>query len=724
MLLRGDTIEYCEGTPRMERVLWVDAGGAYYAHLNLTDPSSHPQVSRTADALQDIASGRALIADKAPLVVRPPEGVPQKHQQKRDAHWALIEDIVQREPEVYDRLSRARMISAAMSTHGVTRPTVVKAINRYWRRGAVPDALLPDYANSGGKGKERHPGDTKRGRPRKASATPGLNINRALRRTFQVAIQRFAKNRKLDMRAAYTKMLGDYFGAFTVDASTGRKRFLPLPEFQKTGYPSFDQFEYWATRDNDMLDVRKRRLSNRVWELTERGLTGTSAAQTWGPGARYQIDATIADVYLVSRLDPNKIIGRPVLYVVIDVFSRMVVGVYIGLEGPSWVGAMMALANTVASKVDFCRKFGIEIDECEWPAQHLPATLLGDRGEIESRLINILQNTFNVVIENAAAYRADWKGVVETRFKLIPAKFKAYVAGYIEVDYQERGGTDYRLDATLNIDDFTEIVLALLVYYNNHHELSGYDRHPGMTADGVPAVPVDLWNWGIVNQSGLLRRFPEEHVRFSLMPIDEATVTHQGIRYRGLFYSGPLPLRENWFDLARRKGVWKVRISYDPRNSDFIYVHTPNAEVGYETCTLTARSRESRNGSFWEIGAQQGKQASVSAAREMDQQNRLIEALDIVENVVARAAARKEPSTMSNAERVRGIRPNRAEEKTANRAREAEEFRIGKAGDRSSDPMGELIPFEAPSARTVPDEDDYAAPSMADLKRLRNNDDV
>ncbi|WP_164907503.1 hypothetical protein [Clostridium septicum] len=45
-----------------------------------------------------------------------------------------------------------------------------------------------------------------------------------------------------------------------------------------------------------------------------------------GPGSLYQIDATVADVYLVSEFNRNWIIGRPVLYMVLDSFSRMIVG--------------------------------------------------------------------------------------------------------------------------------------------------------------------------------------------------------------------------------------------------------------------------------------------------------------------------------------------------------------------------------------------------------------
>ncbi len=134
----------------------------------------------------------------------------------------------------------------------------------------------------------------------------------------------------------------------------------------------------------------------------------------------------------LSRYDRSRIVGRPVLYVVIDVFSRMIVGFYVGFEGPSWVGAMMALANTASDKVAFCKEFGIEIGADDWPCQGLPQFLLGDGGEMKGRHPETLINHFNVHVENTPPYRPDWKGVVERRFGLLPARFKAYVPGYVE----------------------------------------------------------------------------------------------------------------------------------------------------------------------------------------------------------------------------------------------------------------------------------------------------
>lgn len=101
-------------------------------------------------------------------------------------------------------------------------------------------------------------------------------------------------------------------------------------------------------------DIQFRK-SAKEFESKHRPILSDSKSETNGPGTRFQIDATIADIYLVSSLDVNKVIGRPVIYAVIDVYSRIVTGLYVGLEGPSWVGAMMALDNMVADKVNFCK---------------------------------------------------------------------------------------------------------------------------------------------------------------------------------------------------------------------------------------------------------------------------------------------------------------------------------------------------------------------------------
>src|SRR5690625_7427785 len=109
-------------------------------------------------------------------------------------------------------------------------------------------------------------------------------------------------------------------------------------------------------------------------------MLGNSKSETNGPGTRFQIDATIADIYLVSSLDVNKVKGRPIIYGVLDVYSCIITGLYVGLEGPSWIGAMMALYYMVEEKVEFCKEYGIDISPEQWPTRQLPVVSIADRG--------------------------------------------------------------------------------------------------------------------------------------------------------------------------------------------------------------------------------------------------------------------------------------------------------------------------------------------------------
>jgi hypothetical protein len=169
--------------------------------------------------------------------------------------------------------------------------------------------------------------------------------------------------------------------------------------------PTFGQFRYWYAKELDLRQSITAREGKRGFVLRHRAVLGNSTRMAIGPGSIYQIDATIADVYLVSSFDRSMIIGRPVIYMVIDVFSRMITGLYIGLEGPSWIGAMMALANATMDKVAFCAEFGIEISGQEWPCHYLPETILADRGELEGVNTDNLVDSLNIAVANTPPYR-------------------------------------------------------------------------------------------------------------------------------------------------------------------------------------------------------------------------------------------------------------------------------------------------------------------------------
>jgi hypothetical protein len=718
MLLRNDLLAYCEPEKLVLRVLWLHPTQPTAIVINVNAEEAIPELAQINSLQEDLKSGRASLLVPDPyLPIAHEDSLTEARKSRRGRAWLMIADLVRDEPGIYDPKYRTARINVLIQQGLATRPTLWLYLRRYWQRGQTPNALLADYDKSGGKGKKRESlTGIKRGRPRKFGDQPGMNITEDIRKIFRVAVTRYyVTNKKFTRRGAYDQMITDFFCERFIDPETSRVTHIPNTDVSISGFPSFEQFLYWLEQDADKLNIKRQRIRPRIYDKDLRGLLGTSNAEVWGPGTRYQIDATIADVYLVSRFDRQKIIGRPVLYIVIDVFSRMIVGIYVGLEGPSWVGAMMALANTVADKVAYCQRFGREISAEEWPCRHLPATLLGDRGEIEGQMIETLINNFNVTVENAAAYRADWKGIVEQRFRLLPAKFKPYVPGYIESDFRARGGSDYRLDAVLDLDQFTQVIIECVLYYNNYHEIKHYDRDSDLAADSVLAVPSDLWEWGIANRSGSLRAYPEERVRFSLLPVDDATVTLNGIRLRGVFYTCQKALEERWFDRARQRGTWKVKVSYDPRNLDEIFLHDEQAPQQFHSCSMTERSRAFHHASLWELAQLQEAEKHQSANYQPKQQRAVADLSASIEGIVSEANQQKgEPTTQSAASRTKNIRTNRTEEKKANR--QAEAFRF--ATDLPTQPRGaDILAFPVSQVAN------YSEPDITEILGTLGGDD-
>src|SRR5207249_2379993 len=147
----------------------------------------------------------------------------------------------------------------------------------------------------------------------------------------------------------------------------------------------------------------------------------------------------------VSSLDRKRIVGRPTLYLCIDVFSRLIVGFAALIQPPSYMAAALALENAATDKQRFCASLGIPISPDDWPCQHLPECLIADRGELEGPMADNIVNSLHVRVSNTAPYRADWKAIVERSFRTVNDQVLHWMPGAVDKNY-ERGQRDYRLD--------------------------------------------------------------------------------------------------------------------------------------------------------------------------------------------------------------------------------------------------------------------------------------
>ena len=453
-----------------------------------------------------------------------------------------------------------------------------------------------------------------------------------------------------------------------------------------TRTPSYHQFYYWFKKLEDPKKDIQFRKSTKEYELKHRPILGNSKSETNGPGTRFQIDATIADIYLVSSLDVNKVIGRPVIYAVLDVYSRIITGLYVGLEGPSWIGAMMALDNMVADKVEFCKQYGIDITPEQWPTHHLPEIIIADRGEFEGYSVDNLINNLNIKIENTTAYRGDLKGIVERKFRTFNGKLKQKAPGAIQKEYRERGDQDYRLNATLNLKEFTSLIITMAL----HHNQKVIDKYPvekEMVAEGLVPTPINLWSWGIQNRTGRLRTIDRNILRLNVLPRGKATISRAGIKFKNLLYGSQRAIEEDWYLKLKNRSV---EVVYDPRHVEKIYIPHDNG-MDFETCILLEPSQQYKEDLLEEIVFQQQLRNELEEIERTNQIQLTVNTDAAMEEIIKNAVKNKKQSynqPTSKKAKIASIRDNKDVEKQLNR--ESEKFDL--SPDKVSE-SAEVIDF-------------------------------
>ncbi|WP_207641036.1 Mu transposase C-terminal domain-containing protein [Desulfofalx alkaliphila] len=293
---------------------------------------------------------------------------------------------------------------------------------------------------------------------------------------------------------------------------------------------------------------------------------------------------------------------------------------------------------------------------------------------MEGKTVETFINSLHVKIQNTPSYRADWKGIVEQYFRTVNLQIKPFLPGIINSDIKERGGKDYRLDAKIDIYQFTRIIIRCVLHHNNQHWLRNYNREETMISDEVPCIPREIWKWGIENRAGRLRTFPEDIVKLNLMPADKATVTARGIRFKQLLYSSETALRERWFETARNQGSWKVDISYDLRNINYIYLRA-NDGKSFEKCYLLEHQTKYMGKTLEEI-TYLFEQEKIELEKQVEAE--LQSKVDLMAEIEAIIKEVEEnnisSSTQSKSGRLRGIKVNRQIEKAMNRVEEAFEL--------------------------------------------------
>lgn len=289
------------------------------------------------------------------------------------------------------------------------------------------------------------------------------------------------------------------------------------------------------------------------------------------PGATFplavvQIDHTPADIILVDEYRRQPI-ARPWLTLAIDVYSRMVVGLYITFEKPSYMSVGMCMSNSLCQKGDYLRSLGVT---GEWPVWGKPSKLHADNAK-EFRGINLKRaaEEYDIDLQWRMVLQPHYGGHIERLMGTMATEIKK-VPGKTFSNTQERKGYDSEAEAVMTLREFEAYLVDFIVnkYHTRKHAELG-------------TSPLAQWQRGILGDEttrgiGVMPMPTDpERIRLDFLPFLERTVQPYGARKDHIDYYDPVldPYIGAVDDDTGNKRKFLFR--YDPRDISGLYFLDP-----------------------------------------------------------------------------------------------------------------------------------------------------
>lgn len=389
--------------------------------------------------------------------------------------------------------------------------------------------------------------------------------------------------KKLSLRAAYDMMLV--------------QRYTDVNGCLQLKVPSWSSFQHYFYSRNYHKQPQKA-ISREGLTYYQRNLRPAfGSASGWRESAgSYQMDATQADIYLVSRFDRSTVVGRPYIYMAVDTATQLIAGIYVGFACDE-SAVMACLAQAAGGKVEYCGKFGIKITPDQWPSTGIPAEIITDKGRefLGGRMEELCQR-YGMEVQSLPPFRPDRKGLVEKTFDLMQQRYKPLLRGkgIIEADAQERWATDYRKQAVLDLHEYTQVIIHTVIYLN-----SGRILVNGKT-------PAQQW----MDSAPNLLDVPPEELRLQTLPREIVKLSRKGFHLNKLWYA---PTEMDGLFLGDT-----YPLAYDPADLSTAYVVLSD---GFRPCPLTSNCADYRGltaaeGAAIHLKEQAGKKESRK--REME----------------------------------------------------------------------------------------------------------
>ncbi|WP_295964298.1 DDE-type integrase/transposase/recombinase [uncultured Xanthomonas sp.] len=326
----------------------------------------------------------------------------------------------------------------------------------------------------------------------------------------------------------------------------------------------------------------RRKLGTRRAQERTKALTGK--IQVVAPLHDVEIDHSPLDIYLVTT-ESRVYLGRAFLTLVVDWFSRSILGFNLGLEEPSALSVALALTNAVMPKDIWLAEHGM--GHLSWPMHGLPKVIHVDGGsEFRSQKFESACTRWGIKV----SYRNKKEdgGIIERAIGTVQGWASQEPGASGSDPKKNRREPDPRKEANMTLFE-AEQWLARQIIRRYHNE-----KHGGI---GVP--PIQAWEAGWSSLKSL-PTMVNDKTRFfiSFLPSVRRVISHDGIHiFKEVYFSDEARLHV-------MPGITRP-VHYDPRCMGLAYVDMGKSEYLEVRYTDPAKRRLP----LFEIEAEKRKQA-------------------------------------------------------------------------------------------------------------------
>lgn len=458
---------------------------------------------------------------------------------------------------------------------GLSRQTLHKYLLRYLQSGLQDTALIDNRKLRTSRSKE-YKYTNAPGR-RTAQGNASYLLTQEDYKNFDKQLKKYLHSEVKSLRNAYLDLIDEDYSVFYKQPDENgdlvRVR-VPLPTGNR---PSERQFTYYVSTHTTKQSRMEAKKTPRIVRNNARVFTGTVMKDVRGPGHFVEMDAQEMDIALVSGEYHDIPVGRPILYVMIDVMSEIILGVSLAMDNNSIVGCTNCFLNLVEDKTEIFKKYGVNFDfkkgiaiDDIWPTGYKPRVVAFDNGsDFVSKPIARMLKELNIRPEHVSPATGSLKPLVEGFFHTVKYELDDLLEhkGLIRQTY----GSKHHDEACLTFDDAFRIVLNHVIMHNTH-VLSNYIKSAGMKEKHVIASPMNLWKYGNEELTPAVKfQSRDDALYHILLPCTDAKISRFGIKWKNLpyFNAEDEDLQNRMFNLGNRSEKFECR--YDPRDMGHLY---------------------------------------------------------------------------------------------------------------------------------------------------------